>query len=285
MSLQVEAGKPFRICQLTDIHLGECPLNESDQKTLLGIKKTLTENEFDLIMLTGDLIWGKDNLEPRKTLQELFKVLNEFAIPVAITYGNHDTEGPYNRKYLRDFESELDNLADKSNAYVVDDRENFTLEITDRASGELVNVIYVWDSGDYSRWPEISLYAIIDRCQIEWYQKTAQNYNAKTLDIGFMHIPLPEYKEVNKEEVSGFFNKRVCSPDINSGLFYEILSVGKIKALFAGHDHDNNFAGKFAGVMLNYGNVTGYNAYGDLDRGVLEIDLFQDHVERRVITF
>lgn len=285
MVLSVEKGHPFRICQLTDIHLGEYPLQENDLRTLNGIRKTLNENEFDLIMITGDLIWGKENVEPLKSLKELYTVLNEFDIPVAITYGNHDTEGQYNRKYLRDFETNLNNLASRHHSYLVDDRENYTLEIFERETDLLLNVIYVWDSGDYSKWPQISQYAAIGRHQINWYAKTSNQTHAKTFDIGFLHIPLPEYLEVKKEDVIDSYNEKPCPSTINSGLFHELLVKDKVKALFAGHDHDNNFASEYAGIQLNYGNVTGYNTYGELDRGVMAIDLYNDKVERRIIKF
>jgi predicted MPP superfamily phosphohydrolase len=166
MALYVENGQPFKICQLTDIHLGEYPLNEADLKTLQGIKQVLTDNKFDLIMITGDLIWGKENLEPRKSLRELYDLLNQFDVPVAITYGNHDTEGTFSRKYLREFEENLHNLADRHNSYIVDDRENYTLQIFNKQTDKLVNVLYVWDSGDYYKDPQISQYAAIGRHQI-----------------------------------------------------------------------------------------------------------------------
>lgn len=285
MALYVENGQPFKICQLTDIHLGEYPLNDADLKTLEGIKKVLTDNEFDLIMITGDLIWGKENLEPRKSLQELYDLLNQFEIPVAITYGNHDTEGAFNRKYLRDFEENLLHLADRHNSYIVNDRENYTLQVFDKKTDKLVNVLYIWDSGDYFRDPQVSQYAAIGRHQINWYAEVARDCGQSSFDLGFMHIPLPEYLEVAKEDVVDVYNEKPCPADINSGLFYEILMVNKIKALYAGHDHDNNFSSEYQGVQLNYGNVTGYNTYGDLPRGVLKIDLYADKVERKIINF
>jgi hypothetical protein len=100
-----------------------------------------------------------------------------------------------------------------------------------------------------------------------------------------MHIPLPEYLAVEKSSVTDTYNEKPCPANINSGLFYEILMVNKIKALYAGHDHDNNFSVQHQGVQLNYGNVTGYNTYGDLPRGVLKIDLYADKVERKIINF
>lgn len=285
MVLSVKEGRPFRICQLTDIHLGEYPLQENDLKTLEGIYKVLNENTFDLIMITGDLIQGKENKEPLASLNELYAVLNKFDIPVAITYGNHDTEGHYNRKYLRDSEAKLNNLANRHHSYLVDDRENYTLEVFDSETDYLVNVIYVWDSGDYSDQPQISKYAAIGRHQINWYAKTSNQPFNKTFDIGFLHIPLPEYLAVNKDQVVDSYNEKPCPAAVNSGLFHELLVKDKVKAIFAGHDHDNNFAAEHCGIQLNYGNVTGYNAYGTLARGVLAIDLYNDKVERRVIKF
>ncbi|MCV3763202.1 metallophosphoesterase [Companilactobacillus farciminis] len=285
MALYVKNGQPFKICQLTDIHLGEYPLNEADLKTLSGIRQVLTDNQFDLIMITGDLIWGKENLEPRKSLQELYDLLNQFDIPVAITYGNHDTEGAFNRKYLRDFEENLHNLADRHNSYIVNDRENYTLQIFNKETDKLVNILYVWDSGDYYKDQQISQYAAIGRHQINWYAENSRECASNSFDLGFMHIPLPEYLAVEKSAVTDIYNEKPCPADINSGLFYEILMVNKIKALYAGHDHDNNFSAEYQGVQLNYGNVTGYNTYGDLPRGVLEIDLYADKVERKIINF
>ncbi|MFT9271822.1 MAG: hypothetical protein ABF511_07935 [Lentilactobacillus hilgardii] len=58
-----------------------------------------------------------------------------------------------------------------------------------------------------------------------------------------------------------------------------------VKATFVGHDHDNNFTSSFRGIQLNYGNVTGYNCYGELTRGVREIDVSKDAIKTRIILF
>jgi len=285
MALYVDTGKPFRICQLTDIHLGGYPLGVEDQKTLSGLRQIFSENNFDLIMITGDLILGKENNEPLESLRELYDLLNEFEIPVAITYGNNDTDGIYSRKCLRDFEQNLINLVPHNNSFLVDDKENYTLEVFDRKTDKLVNVLYIWDGGDYSQYAEISRYAVIDRHQINWYVKTTKNYFRRTFDLGFMHIPLPEYKEIDKSKVDGIYQDEVHCAGINSGLFYELLNIGRVKAIFVGHDHNNNFSADFSGIGLNYGNVTGYNAKSKVNCGVSEISLYKDHVIKKVIKF
>ncbi|WP_338215079.1 metallophosphoesterase [Companilactobacillus muriivasis] len=285
MKLYVEAGQAFRIGQLTDIHMGEYPLERTDEKMIDQLRNVLENNHFDLLMLTGDLIWGEYNEDPHKSLQVLFDLLNEFETPVAITYGNHDTEGRYGRAYIRAFEKELKNLADKTHIFMSGEHENYMLEVLDKATGEVVNKIFVWDSGAYSKWPEVSLYAAIDLDQINWYVDTSKSYAHKTFDVGFMHTPLPEYGKVDPERITGSFGEPVCSADLNSGLFHEILKQNNIKALFAGHDHYNNFSGSYAGVHLNYGNVTGYNCGSDLTRGVTQIDLYNDGLQRRNLLF
>ncbi|KRN97979.1 metallophosphoesterase [Companilactobacillus kimchiensis] len=292
MKLYVENGHPFKICQLTDIHLGNHPLegdggplNGINERTLNRLKSVLEKNEFDLFMITGDLIWGKDNEEPRKDLKSLYNLLNEFDTPVAITYGNHDTEGPFGRDYLRDFENELTHLATKTNVFMSGEKENYTLEVLDQATNEVVNKLFVWDSGLYSRWSEVSQYAAIDLDQINWYVDVSKSYAAETFDIGFMHIPIPEYKMVDREKITGSFGEPVCSPDLNSGLFHEILNQNNIKAMISGHDHFNNFSGSYAGIQLNYGNVTGYNCKSDLIRGVTQYDLYSDGMQRKNLLF
>lgn len=285
MKLYVEKGQPFRICQLTDIHLGDYPLERIDEKTLSQLRNVLENNEFDLFIITGDLIWGKDNEDPHQSLKVLFGLLNEFKTPVAITYGNHDTEGKFGREYIRDYENRLEHLADKYHVYMSGEKENYLLEICDRDTGEIVNKIFVWDGGAESRWPDISRYAAIDLDQINWYVDTSKSYAAKTFDLGFTHIPLPEYSRVNRDRITGSFGEQVWCSDLNSGLFHEILKQNNIKALFAGHDHYNNFSGSYAGIQLNYGNVTGYNCESDLVRGVTQINLYNDGLQRKNLLF
>jgi len=285
MKLYVEKGHAFKICQMTDIHLGTYPFERTDERTLAHLRSLLESNEFDLFMLTGDIITGDNNDDPHKSLKVLFDLLNEFETPVAITYGNHDANGPYGYDYIRGFESELQHLACKNNSYLSGEKENYMLEILDKATGEIVNKLFVWDSGISSKWPDISQYPAIDLDQINWYVETSKSYAAKTFDVGFMHIPLPEYKMVDRNKITGKFGSKVGSSEINSGLFHEILKQNNIKALFSGHDHYNNFSGSYAGIHLNYGNVTGYNCDGDLPRGVTEIDLYNDGLQRKNILF
>jgi hypothetical protein len=88
--------------------------------------------------------------------------------------------------------------------------------------------------------------------------------------------PLKEYQLATEKIIQGKKKEKICSPVTNSGLFYSLARKQNVKAIFAGHDHDNNFIGEYRGLKLGYGNITGYNAYGTLPRGVRVIELMND---------
>ena len=60
--------------------------------------------------------------------------------------------------------------------------------------------------------------------------------------------------------------------------------MDNIKAVFVGHDHNNDFCGDYYGVSLCYGRKTGYGSYGPPDgmqRGarILEFSLRDDTIK------
>ncbi|EJF00520.1 metallophosphoesterase family protein [Liquorilactobacillus mali] len=281
MNLEITGNKNFRICQLTDIHLGEYPFNDASNKTIRQIEQLLKENDFDLIMITGDLIWGKSVDKPDKVLGELYKMLNKYNVPVAVTYGNHDSEGQHSRAELRECEQFLEHRVPKKHSMVVNGRESYTLEVY--RDNKLSNVLYVWDSGDYLK-EEPEDYAAIEPEQVEWFWHLPYEKGKNKQDVAFMHIPLPEYNLVDSYQ-EGKKNESICASPYNSGLFYSLKKAKNIKALFVGHDHDNNFIADYKGIKLGYGNVTGYNTYGSLKRGARIIELTPTVVKTQIITF
>jgi len=283
MQLTTTAQAPFQICQLTDIHLGDIPLNAASQKTLTAIDNLLQTHHFDLIMITGDLLWGKEVQHPGEVLSELFSVLNKTEAPVAITYGNHDTEGTASRATLRELESGLAHPADKHHAMTIVDRESYTLEIS--REGQLAHVLYVWDSGAYANQSDTNQYAAIEPEQIDWFNRLPYARTTGHQDLGFLHIPLPEYWLAGHAILTGVQGESVCSPMTNSGLFHNLLRAQNVHALFAGHDHDNNFTADYRGIGLNYGNVTGYNTYGSLARGARLITMNPDGYDTQLCLF
>ena len=85
----------FRILQITDTHLHEDNAKESTR--LIAMACDLEQP--DLVMLTGDLASEDTIDQTTERVDQLMTVFETRSIPVAVTFGNHDSEnGAYTRE-------------------------------------------------------------------------------------------------------------------------------------------------------------------------------------------
>ncbi|WP_054721468.1 metallophosphoesterase [Lacticaseibacillus nasuensis] len=279
----------FKILQLTDIHIGEAPFNAEDQATFAALKENIPLVDPDLIVISGDLIWSDGVDRPQRGYQALVDIFNELDYPLAITYGNHDSEQTLDRSALRKLETGFTHRVTKQHAYV-DPRgkESYTVEIGQ--AGKITNVLYIFDSGDNAPF-DVEGYDWVSTEAIAWYEATHAEYlrtAGQTVDLVFLHIPVPEYANAATHIVAGKWwemNPRIASPELNTGLFAHLRFNQHIAGIFCGHDHDNNFEGRYMGIPLIYGNVSGYNCYGDLPRGYRVINLTPKTMETVTQTY
>ena len=118
-------------------------------------------------------------------------------------------------------------------------------------------------------------YDYIHASQITWYE----NHVSEDLvdSIMYMHIPLRQF--INPIDYDGLFEEdKVYAQGIDTGLFDKIIEYGRTTGIFVGHDHLNNFSFELDDVLLAYGQISGYSAYGDFERGgrVVEISTSGD---------
>src|SRR6476620_11850165 len=122
MKLKMRKDGTFKIVQLTDLHIGSLPHHEDDYKTFDLIDKAFEKLDADLVMFTGDLIWSEGVPNADQVFIELLERINKHDVPVAITYGNHDSEDEFVRSDMRRMEENLKHFVEKKNAFLVDDR-------------------------------------------------------------------------------------------------------------------------------------------------------------------
>ena len=95
--------------------------------------------------------------------------------------------------------------------------------------------------------------------------------------LAFFHIPLPEFHEAfSAGHVVGYKNEDVCCPKLNSGMFVAMIESGAVRGAFAGHDHNNDCAASFRGILLAYGRKTGDFCYLDLPCGGARVIALED---------
>lgn len=274
-TLRFGADGQFKILQLTDLHWNENKA-EDNLKNVELIESLAREEKPDLILFTGDVVGDPPILQGWNSIGEL---MEKIAIPWVVVLGNHDAE---KKNHLTP--SEIQAYIDKlpyylSSSYLESYRStNFVIPIWGHRSNRISHRLYCIDSHDYAEDQDLSHYAWIDWDQIGWYREVSRRVKKENSHaLAFFHIPLPEFKEVSREDYTfhGHFHEEPSTPSLNSGLFCQMLTEGNVRGIFCGHDHDNDFISIRQGVALAYGRVSGYSAYGRLPRGGRVIRLYE----------
>jgi 3',5'-cyclic AMP phosphodiesterase CpdA len=192
-----------------------------------------------------------------------------------VTFGNHDDELGMSRKELYDFIKDMPgNLT--STVEGLSGVTNFILPVKASDGSKDAAVLYVFDSNSYATLKGIKGYGWIKHDQVQWYideskKFTEANGGTPLTALSFFHIPLPEFHEAVQNEGSfliGTRKEKACAPEINTGLFAAMKEAGDVLGVFVGHDHVNDYAVSWKGIMLCYGRFTGgKTVYHDMPGG------------------
>ncbi len=271
--IKYNQGK-LKICQLTDIHLEADGDIIKYKKELNLIREILDNVKPDLVVITGDLSWGQKTAEGIHALAE---IIEKRKIPWAPVLGNHDgNPGDSDVKTREDFAKLL--LGYKHSHFEIGAKDvagngNYTIEV-ETADNKTDWVLYMLDSHQGDFYPS----------QLDWYRKSSSRLPDCHKELAFFHVPIPEFWEVwNFEYCKGVNNERECVTRYNDGLFSAFVRSGKMKGIFVGHDHINDYEGTLHGIRLCYGRGTGYQCYGlegfPLGARIIELDESKDNFD------
>jgi len=265
----------FKIAQFTDIHWD----NNSPKcvETTETILKVLSEEKPDLVVLTGDIVTA---VPAKEGWLAIAKILGGAKVPWAVTLGNHDAEPEITRDQIFELLQPLPYFVGSKGPELYG-CGNYTLPINASDGKAVAAVIYCMDSNDYPKDKKIGHYDWIQFDQIGWYRNTSDQYttsnnHSPVPSVAFFHIPLVEFNNLaGKETTVGVKKESVASSEINSGLFASFVEKKDVMGVFVGHDHDNNYIGIDHDIALAFGETTGADAYGDLERGSRIIELHE----------
>ena len=273
--LRFDDNGKFKILHVADTHL-KYGMRVEETLWLIGV--ACDREKPNLVVLTGDNLYNYDDAnETKKLIGELMTVFESRNIPVAVTFGNHDSErGTMTR----------DELLDSYNAYSCslsnDVKElsgtgTYNLPILSKSGDKVAFNLWVFDSGDYD---EEERYSQVQKDQIDWYKETseqlkAENGGEKVNSLVFQHIIVPEiydalvkkddavaysfrhiynkgeYYHLNEENTnSGVLCEKPCPGYYNYGQFDALVEQGDVLAMFVGHDHSNSFSVKHKGIDI-----------------------------------
>ncbi len=266
----------LRILHITDTHLKH---NHNLDPTILMVERACDEEKPDIVMLPGDIVLNCENAEDtKKLINALMNVFDSRNIPVAVTFGNHDSEeGAMSREELMAYYNTFSCSVSVDDGEALSGCGTYNIPVLSSDGKKVKFNLWVFDSGDYD---EEGRYSCVKPDQIEWYRETSdrlkeENGGEVVNSLVFQHIIVGEiydalqksdkwksysYKHLyNEDEYYMFDPERTnygtirefpCPGYENYGQFDAMVEKGDVLAMFTGHDHTNAFGVEYKGIDI-----------------------------------
>lgn len=282
--LKFGADGKFRIMHVTDTHLEDYNLESS----VWAIGEACDIEKPDLVVVTGDNVQNHDDsAETKRLIDGLMNVFETRNIPVAVTFGNHDSEeGAMSREELMAYYNTFSCSVSVDDGEALSGCGTYNLPIMSSDGTKVKFNVWVFDSNDYD---ENGNYSCVQTDQIEWYKAKsdelkAANGGEKVYSLAFQHIIVPEvYDALVKTDSEGLFSvehlyndgeyymfdpegtnygmllETPCPGYENYGQFDAMVEKGDVLAMFTGHDHTNAFGVRHKGIDIMNSLSSRYN--------------------------
>ena len=298
--VKVDKPRKIRILQLTDMQVIDgTQLRRPDRirpdeiaawlpenfDSMCGdhIRSLVTQTNPDLIIITGDIIYGSFD-DSGRTFDWFCGLMDSFAVPWAPVFGNHDNESKMGVAWqCNRFETSEYCLFKRGS---VSGNGNYTVGLA--VGDKLERVLYMLDSNGCSAATDESVvkYRGLYDDQIELVRSCNAKIKAaqgRCVD-SFMafHIPVSCFLDAEREkgyttDERIFYNLGIDMPakdgdfgckHENTGKciivgeeFYELLNECNTNGVFVGHDHQVNTCISYRGVKWVFGLKTGQYDY------------------------
>lgn len=273
-AIKFNSDGKLKIMHITDTHMED----ENINYTLVLIARACDNEKPHIAIVTGDNVLNYDDSEKTKAyISRFMKIFSDRNIPVAITFGNHDSEvGPMSRRELMEFYNTFDCSVTYDNGKELAENGTYNIPVLSSDGKVMKYNLWVFDSGDYD---DKGHYGCVSAKDVEWYKKKSdlitEENGKKIYSLAFQHIIVPEVydvlKKVNKHKLYSFshmynkndfymfdpkqvnfgtLNETPCCGFPNYGQFDAMVEKGDVLGIFTGHDHTNAFGVKCKGIDI-----------------------------------
>lgn len=275
-TIRFNSDGKLKILHITDTHLKD---NHNLDPTIWMVENACDAEKPDIVMLTGDIVLNCDNADDtKKLINALMNTFDSRNIPVAVTFGNHDSEqGAMSREELMAYYNTFSCSVSVDDGEALSGCGTYNIPVLSSKGDEIKFNLWIFDSGDYD---EEGRYSCVKPDQIEWYRQTSaklksENGGKAVNSLVFQHIIVGEIYDAlkksdswksysyehlyNKGEYYLFDPDRVnygtireypCPGYSNFGQFDAMVENGGVLAMFTGHDHTNAFGVEYKGIDI-----------------------------------
>ena len=296
-------GKPFRILQLTDVHIGGGLFSiKKDKLALAAVEKIVKAANADFVVVTGDVCYPlfpwSGTFNNMKGTRRFAELMNKLGVEWTLVFGNHDTESFafYDKEHLASYYMKQPKCHFEKGEKGLTGLGNYCIKLNN-ADGSLNTALMFLDSNMYLSKSFFSGFDVIHDDQIDWYKRTVTELGengSPAKSLAFFHIPPKEFKEGWEKCYNGsgeatyhlgFVQEKdnyFGYPKTKEGKFFgEMVKLGSCTGMFMGHDHLNTLSITYQGIRLTYGMSIDYLAYSGImkkhtQRGGTLIDIFDD---------
>ncbi len=292
----------FKILTTTDLHLDED--YDINNKTLKLFYEQIKKEKPDLVILTGDVVLSKYQHIDSVQFAEMMEEIGIYWAYVFGNHEAREEKEFFKYFILKNM-IDYPHCLSKFGKSDLFGYGNFTINIMNsetelRQSLFLFDsgrdVLKHHADNDNVPQDKRNGYDYIKPSQIKWYEtelEALRKTYGEVKNMLYLHIPIPEYKAAfnldqkgeylknengellrnedgsipkneNVKFIYGKMYETVGCPQHNSGLF-ESMKNNNAKAIFAGHDHVNDFAISLQNILLVYSQCGGYNCYNIQD--------------------
>lgn len=270
--------RSMRILQLTDTHFGDTDIKSKvlDKRSFLSIERLVARHRPDFLVHTGDFI---NNDQGPKVSFEAIEVFDSLGVPWTHALGNHDIGA----RSVAEFRKPMKRAA--VGEFVTPEGPQYAFRFDIVAAGQTAPSfgLFCFDSGYQEPNRKVA------GPQLKWFAdqmaRDRQQGN-QTPALAMIHIPMIEFEKLRAAGAhQGNFGEKVCFDSDTGETFQALHASQRVRAVFSGHDHKNDYAGNWNGIELVYGRVGGWNAYGDLPRGgrLIEVDLAKQTFSHKLV--
>lgn len=310
--VNVEGGREPVILQLTDTQIidssqrREGKLNNTaainfwlpelmNRRLFTDLKALINKVNPDLILMTGDLVYGGYD-DAGTSLMKLAYFMDQFDIPWAPVFGNHDNESTMGVDWQCDYLENCENCLFKQRALT--GNGNYSIGIVQ--GGELKRVIFMVDSNGCGEMSDESLangHSTKEKGfgadQIEWYTSVANKINEKFGNMKYtfaFHIQLAAFEDAfaaygfdndgekisegvnhgdfvnpinideleNKKDTDfGYIGRGLKTPWDQDKIVYNGMKALGADSILVGHEHCNSASVVYDGIRFQYGQKIG----------------------------